>query len=50
MTLILITLQLWFDVGYKRYTTKDEAEAQYDGCGLMQDIKDIQPNTFDQSI
>ena len=34
--------ELWFDVGYKRYTTRALNKIGEDGCGLMQDIKDIQ--------
>ena len=36
------TFKLWFDVGLKRYTTKVASAQNAAGCGLMQDLKDIQ--------
>ena len=33
---------LWFDVGIKRYTTKNYRGVQEGSCGLMQESKDIQ--------
>ena len=27
--------ELWFDVGFKRYTTMEKAKFQQLGCGLM---------------
>ena len=33
---------LWFDVGIKRYTTEGRNNKQNEGCGLMQESKDIQ--------
>ena len=33
---------LWFDVGIKRYTTKNALHGLFDSCGLMQESKDIQ--------
>ena len=36
-------LRLWFDVGIKRYTTKEKTNYRPIGCGLMQESKDIQP-------
>ena len=34
---------LWFDVGIKRYTTGGIRTLLLQGCGLMQESKDIQP-------
>ena len=36
---------LWFDVGIKRYTTDELLEYINEGCGLMQESKDIQHKT-----
>ena len=36
-------MELWFDVGIKRYTTTYLKHKQHEGCGLMQESKDIQP-------
>ena len=33
---------LWFDVGIKRYTTKNKIRIIKLSCGLMQESKDIQ--------
>ena len=41
----ILSTRLWFDVGYKRYTTGLSVRKTGRGCGLMQDIKDIQPAT-----
>ena len=35
-------LGLWFDVGFKRYTTGGDQGLHTSRCGLMQDSKDIQ--------
>ena len=36
--------KLWFDVGFKRYTTQVAMRKHTLCCGLMQDSKDIQQN------
>ena len=35
-------IALWFDVGIKRYTTKQKSNKKGASCGLMQESKDIQ--------
>ena len=43
--------ELWFDVGIKRYTTKNIIIKKLISCGLMQESKDIQPrNTLYDKI
>ena len=37
-------IELWFDVGIKRYTTTNNIRYEKDCCGLMQESKDIQQN------
>ena len=38
-------IELWFDVGIKRYTTEMARAKNIIGCGLMQESKDIQQAT-----
>ena len=38
-----VFIQLWFDVGIKRYTTIITLADGRKRCGLMQESKDIQP-------
>ena len=42
---IILALKLWFDVGIKRYTTDSQSWSIREGCGLMQESKDIQRGT-----
>ena len=35
--------KLWFDVGIKRYTTRNKSNTINASCGLMKESKDIQP-------
>ena len=37
-----VNFLLWFDVGNERYTTRKADGGIFQGCGLMQETKDIQ--------
>ena len=41
---------LWFDVGFKRYTTPKALKYAAFSCGLMQDSKDIQQITDSTAV